>query len=175
MEEEIRGERNPDLELARRIWDGSCRICRLFGSPWLASRLRISDLTPIGEPMTQVRDGVAINRDKETVEHKFDFEVVVPGAGFKLEMVAENLDETERGLISLMLNEMRNGNVQIGGFKARGMGWITLEQLTIRFLDYTDRTAARRYLLEGEMEEISEERMREWIKALLDDMEVPDA
>ncbi|HID56588.1 TPA: CRISPR-associated RAMP protein, partial [Candidatus Poribacteria bacterium] len=167
--------RNPDLELAKRIWEGSCRICRLFGSPWLASRLKISDLLPLDEPMTQVRDGVAINRDKETVEHKFDFEVVPPGARFKLEMVAENLDETERGLLSLMLNEMREGNVQIGGFKGRGLGWITLEEISIRFLNYTDKKAARRYLLEGEMEEIEEERMREWIGMLLEDMEVLDA
>ncbi len=170
------GEReNPDLELARRIWGESCRICRLFGSPWLASRLKISDLIPIGEPMTQVRDGVAINRDKETVENKFDFEVIAPGARFKLEMVAENLDETERGLIALMLSEMRNGNVQIGGFKGRGLGWITLEDLSIRFLDYTDRSAVGRYLLEGRMEEVQEGRMREWIEILLEDMEVSDA
>jgi CRISPR-associated RAMP protein (TIGR02581 family) len=172
---EVRDGENPDLELARRIWEGSCRVCRLFGSPWLASRLKISDLIPLGEVVTQIRDGVAINRDKETVENKFDFEVVAPGAGFKLEIIAENLSDVEKGLLMLAVREMESGNVQIGGFKGRGLGWVTLEGRSVRLLELRDRSALRRYLLEGKIDQVEENRTKEWLKTLLEDMEVGDA
>src|SRR5690606_17348973 len=70
-----RERREEGLELAQWAWEASCRVCRLFGSTVLASRIRIADLMPVdAEPVTAIRDGVAINREKETGETKYDFE-----------------------------------------------------------------------------------------------------
>jgi CRISPR-associated RAMP protein (TIGR02581 family) len=58
----------------------------LFGSPWLAGKLQIRDLTVSAENwfgQYQERDGVAIDRDTETAadKRKYDFEVVPAGTG----------------------------------------------------------------------------------------------
>src|SRR5690606_19231586 len=107
--DELRRDREAS-GLPERVWEHSCRVCRLFGSPLLASRVRIADLKPLDPlPVTAIRDGVAINREKETVEHKYDFEVVEPGATFALHVVAENVTETELGLLFLGLQAMAQG------------------------------------------------------------------
>src|SRR5436309_277641 len=58
-----------------------CQVCQLFGSPFAASRITINDLYLINDEWsgtTQIRDGVAIDRDSETAKSgaKYDFEVV---------------------------------------------------------------------------------------------------
>src|SRR5258706_6967445 len=81
-----RRRRNEDADqwLAQQVWDRSCRVCRVFGSPWLASRVRIADLHPAERAHIRIerRDGVAIHREKETVQHKYDFETVPVGSAF---------------------------------------------------------------------------------------------
>src|SRR5690606_29573966 len=61
-----------------------CLACRVLGSPWMASKVKIQD-APV-RPDTWhryiIRDGVAIDRDKGTAADgfKYDYEVVPAGA-----------------------------------------------------------------------------------------------
>jgi len=161
---EIPGGATNDREYARKIFYHSCRVCRVFGSPWLASRVRISDLPCVNGATPETRDAVAIDRDKETVANKYDFEAMPAGSQFRLEIVADNLDEAERGLLWLGIEELKRGQILIGGFKGRGLGRTTLENLQLRFVD---RSRLRDYLLTGEIPEIDESEAQKWLETLV--------
>ncbi len=170
---ELRGEfRDHPDRLSQRVWELSCRVCRVFGSPWLASRVRITDLhlKPGAEAHVLVRDGVAIHRDKETVENKYDFEVVAPGAVFQLEIVADNLDESERGLLWLGLRELLDGRLRIGGFRGRGLGGVRLSNARLNFVSTEDRQAFLRYLTEGTMPELPVGTAESWLEKAIEEM-----
>jgi len=122
-----------DERWANWYWDHSCLACRTFGSPWLASHVQVKDLAV--DPMTwfgqfQVRDGVAIDRDKGTVagQQLYDYEVVPAGGGFGLEIVVENAELWQWGMVWLGLQPFVQGNGAVGGFTSRGLGWMKLEE-----------------------------------------------
>jgi len=163
-----RGQDGDDW-LAQQVWERSCRVCRVFGSPWLASRVRIADLFCSSNVRPEVRDGVAIDREREAVRNKFDFEVVPAGTRFRLEIVAENLGAAEElGVLWLGLQELAAGHVAVGGFKGRGLGRVHLEELRVRYVDAADRDALRRYLLRGEMHEATAEELDGWLEMFLE-------
>lgn len=64
----------------RFIEHNLCDTCKLFGSTAFAAKVRVSDLRLRGGwvEMTEIRDGVGIDRDTETAKAKikFDLEVV---------------------------------------------------------------------------------------------------
>jgi CRISPR-associated protein Csm3 len=174
--EKLRSERDnsngavdADEQLATLVWNHTCRVCRVFGSPWLASRVRIADLhlASEAEVLIQRRDGVAIDRDKETVQHKYDFETLPPDTSFQLSITAENLEPAERGLLWLGLRELREGAILLGGFKGRGLGRTTLDDLQIKAVAAEDRTAFRRYLLTGALTSLESDVLEQWVDALL--------
>ena len=118
--------------LDQTLRDLSCWCCRLFGAPWLASKVLIKDLPllqPERFPGTQVRDGVAIDRDAGRVAGtlKYQFEVVPADAQFGLELLVENATEAELGLLWLGISAFERGEVLLGGAKSRGLGWCRLE------------------------------------------------
>jgi len=149
---------NPDT-LDDQVYQLSCRVCRVFGSPWLASRVLVKDLL-LAEPELwferryQVRHGVGIDRDSETAARNilYDYEAVPAGTEFRWEIVIENADreQAQDGLVIWGLREFANGRVQLGGGRSRGLGWVTLffdDQA--EEVDATDRTALLRYLQTG--------------------------
>ena len=85
-----------------------CDTCKVFGSPYYASKVRITDAHWVNGHNPVVRDGVGIDRDTETAAEniKFDFEVVPPDAEFKFEMILEDPDGKDLGLVCLALREM---------------------------------------------------------------------
>jgi len=168
---EKREKESDDLWLARHVWEKSCRVCRVFGSPWLASRVRIADLHPNGVVRTEVRDGVSIHRDKGTVENKYDFETVPAETRFRLFIAAENLEKEERGLLWLGVRELERGYIHLGGFKGRGLGHVKLESLTLRGVESEDRPALRAYLLEGHLSTIPLETADGWLTSLVNVLE----
>ncbi len=136
-----------------QVYADSCRICRLFGSPWIAGKLTIADLCVVSEgaASSEIRDAVSIDRDRGTVKEKYDFEVVAPGSEFVLNAVAENLDESgdrrEPGLILLGLHELGAGTIRLGGFRSRGLGMVELRDLKVsRVHAPTDAKKARAYV-----------------------------
>ena len=159
-----------DAVFAQKVFEASCTACRLFGSPWLAGRVAFKDayLTnaealPI---VTQIRDGVGIDRDLGAARSrvKYDFETVVPGACFGLEMLAENLEDWEIGFLLTVLRLWEEGGIAIGGKTTRGPGWGHLKDLKIRQVTTTNLMD---YLLDRRMAEADVDRFvkafRDWL------------
>jgi len=117
-------------EALRRL---SCRTCRVFGAPWLAGKVLVKDLlvgpgwTDLVQP--QVRDGVAIARDKGSAaaKRKFAYEVVPAGTPFAFEVIVENASDAELGLAWLGFLAFQQGQIPLGGARSRGLGWCRLE------------------------------------------------
>ena len=136
----INDETKNDKEFTARLWEESCTACRLFGSPWISSRVAFQDapLANIDDMLriVEVRDGVAIDRDLGTAKSgaKYDFETVPPGAKFSLRIVVENAEEWEVGLLLLALRALKEGFLPVGGKTTRGLGWGELLDLRVQLL-----------------------------------------
>ena len=138
-------------ELSARL----CDICKLFGSPFLASKLKVADSRPLAVTTAQIRHGVGINRDTETAEDKikFNFEVVEKGSQFGFRLELENAGDTDLALIGILLREMTDRGIYLGGKKSRGLGLVRLERgYTVRGFE-----CLRAFLLlkEREMPEVT--------------------
>jgi CRISPR-associated RAMP protein (TIGR02581 family) len=131
--------RDDDAGLAQAMAQKLCLVCQTFGSPRWASPVRVRDLTAVADEwfgQFDVRDGVAIDRDKGTVAvGPYDYEVVPAGTRFELHIEAENLEPWQRGLLWLGLRALKNGEVALGGFTSRGLGWVRLEDGDVRFFE----------------------------------------
>ncbi|MDQ2716046.1 MAG: CRISPR-associated RAMP protein Csx7 [Chloroflexota bacterium] len=137
------------IELAR---ENLCHTCQLFGSPFAAGRIRINDLyLDAWSGATQIRDGVAIDRDKETARPgaKYDFEVVPSTSAFSMYMLVENATAQDLQLLSIGLSEFTSGFSGIGGLRSRGLGACILKDLEIRALELAklDEAARKQRLL----------------------------
>jgi CRISPR-associated RAMP protein (TIGR02581 family) len=126
-----------------------CDTCKLFGSPYAASRISFSDLMPNGadaDKMIQVRDGVAIDRDSEKAvdKLKYDYEVVAPAQTFKVELLLEDPTETDLALVCMGLSEFVSGLGYVGGNRSRGLGNCRIDDLQIYELDLTVEDVAER-------------------------------
>jgi CRISPR-associated protein Csm3 len=139
--------RDDDEEFTKSLWQLSCTACRLFGSPWLASRVAFQDAMLANRDsllrLTEVRDGVGIDRDLGSAKSgiKYDFETVPAGAEFALTIVVENADDWEVGLLLLALQAMQRGELPIGGKTTRGPGWTELTNLRIQHISKTNLLA----------------------------------
>jgi CRISPR-associated RAMP protein (TIGR02581 family) len=154
-QEEIRKNRTIDLEKER---EKLCHVCQLFGSPFAAARITVNDLYLINDEWsgrTQIRDGVAIDRESETAKSgaKYDYEVVPSTTVFGLRVVIENATPQDLQLISIGLGEFVSGFGGVGGLRSRGLGACILNELKIRYLDLDipdgaeRRRRLQRYLL----------------------------
>jgi CRISPR-associated RAMP protein (TIGR02581 family) len=130
-------EARKTLEKAR---NNLCHTCQLFGSPFAAARLAVNDLSLLTDEWsgtTQIRDGVAIDRDSETARPglKYDFEVVPSTTVFKLRLILENATPVDLQLLSIGLTEFASGFGNVGGLRSRGLGACLLKEIQIHFLD----------------------------------------
>lgn len=161
-----------------------CATCWLFGSPYTAARLSVADLSVPDdiEPVIQVRDGVAIDRDSEKqIERRlYNYEVVAPNLELGLEITLEDPTDSDLGLVCLGLSEFASGLGSLGGKRSRGLGRCQIAGLEIYALDLTiddlsERAKRlRRYLLhtalDQKMERVSPDPhtfMQQQIEALL--------
>ena len=179
-----------DEELLAELDERLCDTCKLFGSPFAASRITFSDLLPPPEDehadrMIQIRDGVAIHRDSEKAVDrlKFDYEVVAADQTFLLEILLEDPSCTDLGLTCLGLSEFVSGLGHIGGKRSRGLGNCRIDDLVVYKLDLTvedDSERAerlKRYLLKTtpaekmEREPDTQAFLSQHISALLDHQE----
>ena len=133
------GETITETRAFELAWDSSCEVCRLFGQLFLASRVRIADLSLTTDgTRTYVRDGVGLDRDLRTAANGilYDFEAVPAGARFRLRMEVENAEPHEMGLLLTGLDLFDQGFLAVGGKSARGLGLARIEGVEI-----TRRTA----------------------------------
>ena len=156
-----------------------CDTCKLFGSLDIASKIKIPDLY-VSEPWIEsfeIRDGVSIDRDTETAAEgaKFDYEVVPSQTEFDFVMICENLDERDKGILAIGLQEMQSGMVSIGGNKSRGLGAFHLEmEKKVAYLDFENEESLRKYITshkpdEKEIAEFFEEGLKTFLKGGEDD------
>lgn len=140
-----------ESEICTKITDTLCPTCKVFGSSFLASRVRIADLLPSGEPTGKKRFGIGIDRDTETVAKGllFTYEVVESGQKFAFELWAENMDDENWGVLGLGLLEMLNGNFWVGGKKnASGLGQCQLQTEGLKLEYFADAQGLKKYLTE---------------------------
>lgn len=141
------GEKWRDKKLEDRkadIEEQLCAACRVFGSTVIAGKVQIDDLPllepfePLAQSLTEVRDGVGIDRDSGTAVDgaKFNYEVVPSMTFFRFYLSAENLEAQDRALLALGLLEMVNGAIAIGGKSTRGLGRCELLLESVYFFDF---------------------------------------
>lgn len=129
------------------LLEQGCWICQLFGSPWVASKVHIVDMKVKGSWQTEwlmVRDGVVIDRESGTAASggKYDFEAVPAGVEFQFEMVVENPEPYEMGLLALGIDLFNQGFALLGGNVSRGLGRATIHIQEISELTAHDLLAA---------------------------------
>ncbi len=138
-------------EMAEKIYSKVCTVGTIFGSHFYASRVKIKDMQLLNpeEITLDVRNGVSIDRDKETARNKalYTFECVPAGARFEFELVFDNPDDWEIGLILAGLEQFNEGYVQLGGKTSRGLGrvQVDIDEIVIQ---------SARHLLLGEPGEV---------------------
>ena len=135
--------KNDDKELTRVILEHTDLASRLFGSPWLASKFQVRDLTVLPDTwfgQYQERDGVAIDRDTETAADGklYDFQVVPAGTLFEFQVVVENAEDWELGLLMIGLHQFETEQIPLGGGRSRGLGVVRLDIDQLRWFDVED-------------------------------------
>lgn len=133
----------------------TCDVCKLFGSPVRASRLRVSDGELNGwEGVVQVRDGVVLDRDSHTAVKglKYDYEVVPAGSRFKVTLDVDNPSEEDLALLGAAVFEWHCGS-SLGGFTSRGLGRFRLDDIKLEAVDFEDPRQRVRYLTNLRAEE----------------------
>jgi CRISPR-associated RAMP protein (TIGR02581 family) len=123
---------NDDAALTNSLVEMTDCAALLFGSPWIASKFQVRDLTVFPDAwfgQYQERDGVAIDRDTETAADGklYDFQVVPAGTPFEFKAVVENAEDWELGLLMIGLHQFENEMIPLGGGRSRGLGVVKLE------------------------------------------------
>lgn len=158
-------------------------VARLFGSPWIASKFQVRDLTVQPDSwfgQYQERDGVAIDRDTETASDGklYDFQVVPAGTPFEFRAVVENAEEWELGLLMIGLHQFENEMIPLGGGRSRGLGVVKLGIEDVWWIDYPEDQPQElitylKRLVNGEKDHYKlqpatfSEHKQDWINALI--------
>jgi CRISPR-associated RAMP protein (TIGR02581 family) len=131
---------NNDLILTQELIDLTDDIGSLFGTPWMASKFQVRDLTVQPDAwfgQYQERDGVAIDRDTETAADGklYDYQVVPAATPFDFKAVVENAHDWELGLLTIGLHQFETEQIPLGGGRSRGLGVVKLEIDKMRWID----------------------------------------
>ncbi|MBD2775417.1 type III CRISPR-associated RAMP protein Csx7 [Iningainema tapete] len=168
-----------DELLTQKILAKTDLVSCLFGSPWLASKFQVRDLTVVPEfwfGQYQERDGVAINRDTETAADGklYDYQVVPAGTPFYFKAVVENAEDWELGLLMIGLHQFETEQIPLGGGRSRGLGVVRLEIDKMRWIDVEDNPQflleyLRKLVMEDETAyEDARDYKDEWVRKLIE-------
>jgi CRISPR-associated RAMP protein (TIGR02581 family) len=132
-----------DSLLTEKIINETDIASLLFGSPWIASKFQVRDLTVQPDAwfgQYQERDGVAIDRDTETAADGklYDYQVVPAATPFDFKAVVENAQDWELGLLMIGLHQFETEQIPLGGGRSRGLGVVKLEIDKMRWIDVED-------------------------------------
>ncbi|MBN3927334.1 CRISPR-associated RAMP protein Csx7 [Nostoc sp. NMS4] len=151
IEDELKDDQEKNLKADKRLTEEILKILEkhdltshLFGSPWIASKFQVRDLTVVPDTwfgQYQERDGVAIDRDTETAADGklYDFQVVPAATQFEFKAVVENADEWELGLLMIGLHQFETEQIPLGGGRSRGLGVVKLEIDKMYWLDINNK------------------------------------
>jgi CRISPR/Cas system CSM-associated protein Csm3 (group 7 of RAMP superfamily) len=131
-------------ELARQgAEDKLCLACRLFGSTWNGSRLRVED-APFKKGVKveyKVMDFLAIDRFTGGGRDSAKFDALALWKPqFSVRLFLDNPEPWELGWLALTLRDLQDGLTTVGFGRAKGFGQCTLEdrKLTIGLLHDSD-------------------------------------
>jgi CRISPR/Cas system CSM-associated protein Csm3 (group 7 of RAMP superfamily) len=118
--------------LDETIYACTCLSCRVFGAPWLASRLVVADLPVIEKTwngLYDARGGAAISRETgiSLDGRQYARRALPAGTRFSFSLVVENASLAQQGLVLLGLRAFELGWVPLGAERARGLGRCHLE------------------------------------------------
>jgi CRISPR-associated RAMP protein (TIGR02581 family) len=134
QKKEQREKYSTPQELAKAVIDTSTLVELLFGSQRMAGKVKIADAMPKEDrTVTEVRNGVAIDRDTRTAlgGALFDTEVVPAGTEFRFIASAENLTTEEAELFGQLMEYFAEGNITIGGRSRAGLGAVELRDVLV--------------------------------------------
>jgi CRISPR-associated RAMP protein (TIGR02581 family) len=138
------------------IDNNTCDVCKLFGSPVRASRLRCSDgqLENAVIATLRTRDGVVLDRDSHTAVDglKYDYETVAAGTAFLVSFDLENPELAHEALFGSALFDWATGST-LGGFTSRGLGRFHLEDIKVLGVKWDDPREVQAFLLSGQMQD----------------------
>jgi CRISPR-associated RAMP protein (TIGR02581 family) len=137
---QLKEEHQNDAKLTEEIIKRTDLTSLLFGSPWMASKFQVRDLTVVRDSwfgQYQERDGVSIDRDTETAADGklYDFQVVPAGTPFQFKAIVENAEEWELGLLMIGLHQFETEQIPLGGGRSRGLGVVKLEMNEMCWFD----------------------------------------
>ena len=106
--------------------------------------IRVDNAVAAGDPPTQIRDGVGIDRATGTAAAGvlYQHEVVPPGTSFAVRITAGHTrDDPERAgeALSLLITALSAGRVELGAARTRGLGRVRLAGARHTRADLTDR------------------------------------
>lgn len=160
------------------VWRESTLIELTFGAPWVAGRIFFKDALVKPElwfGQFEVRNGVALNRDTESVEQGllYDYEVVPAGTRFDFELTLENAADWQLGMVLLALQPWERGEMQIGGFRTRGLGHVRLERVRRDYVELRagDADSLLAFLDGSGSHEPTEEQVSSWKRAFRDELQ----
>ena len=149
---EQRDDYGTPKKLADAVIAVSTHIESLFGSQVMAGKVKIADAIPVENQITtEVRNGVAIDRDTRTAfgGALFDTEVVPSGTVFNFIASAENLSPDEAELFGKLIEYFSEGNITIGGRSRAGLGNVQLRDVNVTLFS---RSSSERFPAESAIE-----------------------
>ncbi|MBN1593921.1 MAG: hypothetical protein JW941_11825 [Candidatus Coatesbacteria bacterium] len=106
-----------------------CAACKVFGCDASAGRFWVEDAMPSQQnpPTRQLRATLPIDRllGSGRSASAADFEAVV-GGEFETRIILENFELWQLGMIGIVLMDIDDGLVQIGGLRSKGYGLVSL-------------------------------------------------
>ena len=122
----------------------------------MAGRIHVSDMPVIKDVEAITRDGIKIDRNTGATKKgaKFDYDVVPAGTKFELHIELENIEDYQLDLLGLALRDIMNEEGDLfGGKISRGIGKCRLENLTLAYVDASDKKSLKKYIFEGKLTE----------------------
>lgn len=118
-----------DEQKAELLYNKECDVCRLFGGNSFGAKITVYDGKLIDKKAyTQIRDGIAVDRDTLTAadKKKYIFETVSTDTKFSFEMTIDNLEDKHKDIIRLLLSYLESGDMKVGGRTSSGLGSVRL-------------------------------------------------
>ena len=111
-----------------------CPICRLYGAPRLAGKMKLSDALPLKNIETKFRTHTSIDRKSMTAKehYLYTLELLEPITNFQLELICDNVmpGESDAKLLAATLNYIKKLGLQLGGRKSIGLGLMKISNQT---------------------------------------------
>ena len=114
--------------------DDLCLACKLFGSTYFGSRLRVEDAPLIGEPFFKALDFLAVDRFTGGGRSGAKFDAMaLYKPSFRLRMTLTNPTAWEMGWLALLLKDLVAGELYFGWGQAKGFGQVKASNTEIVF------------------------------------------